>query len=105
MFNKNKKNNKIPGVVSKKIYPKFNRAIFFDVSKQSWHGVLQPKKKITRKSMAVYYLINPAKKDLSSRKKALYAPTDKQKNNKKILNFIKLRSSSKHFSKVYKFKK
>jgi len=104
-YNKNKKNNKIPGVVSKKIYPKFNRAIFFDVSKQSWHGVLQPKKKITRKSMAVYYLINPAKKDLSSRKKALYAPTDKQKNNKKILNFIKLRSSSKHFSKVYKFKK
>jgi len=104
-YYKNKKNNKIPGAISTKIYPKFNRAIFFDVSKNSWHGVLQPKKKVTRNSIAVYYLINPPKKDSSERKKALYAPTEKQKGNKKILRFIKLRSSSKHFSKVYKFKK
>ena len=104
-YYQNKNNNKVPGTISTKIYPKFNRAIFFDVSKNSWHGVLQPKKKVTRNIMAVYYLINPPKKDSSERKKALYAPTEKQKSNKKILNFIKLRSSSKHFSKVYKFKK
>ena len=52
--------------------------------------------------MAVYYLINPSKKDLLNRKKVFYAPTNKQKGNKKILKFIKLRSSSKHFSKVYR---
>ena len=43
-----------------------------------------------------------AKKDLLNRNKALYAPTNKQKGNKKILNFIKLRSSTKYFSKVYR---
>ncbi len=101
-YKKNKKNDKLPGDLSTKIYPKFNRAVFFDVSSQSWHGVLQPKKKVIRNSMAVYYLINPSKKDLLNRNKALYAPTNKQKGNKKILNFIKLRSSTKHFSKVYR---
>ena len=104
-YNINTKNNKIPGNVSTKIYPKFNRAIFFDVSKNSWHGVDRPKKKITRRSIAVYYLINPSKKYLIERKKALYAPTENQRGDKKILKFIKLRSSSKHFSKVYKSKK
>ena len=101
-YNKNKKNNKIPGDLSTKIYPKFNRAVFFDVSNHSWHGVLQPKRKVIRNSMAVYYLINPSKKDLLNRSRALYAPTNKQKGNKKILKFIKLRSSTKHFSKVYR---
>ena len=100
----NKKNKKIPGKISKKIYPKFNRAIFFDVSQNSWHSVMGPKKKITRNSMAVYYLINPIRKNFSERKKAFYAPTEKQKNNKKILKFISLRSNPKHFSKVYKTK-
>ena len=47
-YYKNKNNNKIPGTISTKIYPKFNRAIFFDVSKNSWHGVLQPKKKASQ---------------------------------------------------------
>tara|TARA_B100000945_G_scaffold320330_1_gene330019 strand:- start:1097 stop:1882 length:786 start_codon:yes stop_codon:yes gene_type:complete len=103
-YKTNKKNKKIPGKISKKIYPKFNRAIFFDVSQNSWHSVMGPKKKITRNSMAVYYLINPIRKNFSERKKAFYAPTEKQKNNKKILKFISLRSNPKHFSKVYKTK-
>ena len=60
------------------------------------------KRKVIRNSMAVYYLINPSKKDLLNRSRALYAPTNKQKGNKKILKFIKLRSSTKHFSKVYR---
>ena len=37
----------------------------------------------------------------SNRKKALFSPTDDQKNDKKVLNLIKARSSVKTAKKVY----
>ena len=104
-FSRNTKNKNMPGKLIKKIYPKFNRAIFFDTSKMSWHAVEEIKTKKIRKSIAVYYLIPPRKDKLVSRQKALYAPTKKQIGNKKILEFIKFRSNPKLFSKVYKTKK
>ena len=52
-------------------------------------------------ALSEYAVLN-SKKDLLNRNRALYAPTNKQKGNKKILKFIKLRSSKKHFSKVYR---
>ena len=100
---RNKKNKKLPGEVFKKIYPKFNRAIIFDTSKTSWHSVDPIKVKKIRKTIAVYYLI-PLKNKLVKRERALYAPTQKQIYSKKVLNFIKMRTSSKQFSKVYKTK-
>ena len=58
-----------------------------------------------RKSIATYYLIPLKEKKLINRQKALYAPVRNQIGNKKILKFIKIRSSSKTFSKVYKTKR
>ena len=104
-YSKNRKNKKMPGTIFEKIYPKFNRAVFFDVSKSSWHSVNSIKVKKIRKSIAVYYLVSPKNKKIIKREKALYAPTKKQINNKKILKFIKIRSNSSQFSKVYKTKK
>ncbi len=101
-YKENKKDKKLHGELFKKIYPKFNRAVFFDVSMNSWHGVNSIKVNKIRKSIAVYYLVNPKKNEFNIRKKALYAPTKNQINKKNILKFIKLRSNAKSFSKVYK---
>lgn len=102
---KNLKNKNMPGNISQKIYPKFNRAILFDVSKYGWHSVEKVKFNKVRKSIATYYLIPLKEKKLINRQKALYAPVRNQIGNKKILKFIKIRSSSKTFSKVYKTKR
>ena len=91
-----------PHRLEKKIVPNFNTAVFFDTTKNSWHGLVNPiktKKGIFRKSLAVYYLIEKNTRDLRS--KALFAPTNKQKKNKKILKLIKMRSSSSFAKKVY----
>ncbi len=99
---KNKNNKNKPGQLFTKIYPKFNRAVFFDTSKSSWHSVASIKEKQVRKTIAVYYLV-PAKKNNSiKRQRALYAPVGKQVYNKKVLKFVKMRTSSNQFSKVYK---
>ena len=100
---KNRKNKKLPGNLFKRIYPKFNRAVFFDTSKTSWHSVDPIKVKQIRKTIAVYYLIPLINKSIK-RERALYAPTQKQIYSKKVLNFIKMRTSSNQFSKVYKTK-
>ena len=83
--------------------PKFNRAILFDTTQNSWHGLkgdLSCPENQFRKSLAVYYLCDPSKM-ASNRKKALFSPTDDQKNDKKVLNLIKARSSVKTAKKVY----
>ena len=98
---KNHANQKMPGKLFKKIYPKFNRAVFFDTSKNSWHGVEPIKTNKIRKNVAVYYLTSVRKNNLIKRERALYAPIEKQIYNKKILKFIKLRLNSKKLSKVY----
>jgi hypothetical protein len=102
---KNQSNKKMPGKLFKKIEPKFNRAVIFDTSRYSWHGVEEIKANCIRKTIAVYYLIPLKKNSLIKRQRALYSPTKKQIYNKKILKFIKLRSNSKKFSKVYITKK
>ena len=102
LYEKNSKNKKIPGKLIKKIYPKFNRAVFFDTSKTSWHSVEPIKTKAIRKSIAVYYLIPAKKNKMSKRQRALYSPSLKQINSKKVLKFIKLRSNLVQSVKVYK---
>ena len=56
------KNPNEPGELIKDIAPNFNRAIIFDVTKNSWHGlptaITCPLGK-TRNSLAVYYLQEP----------------------------------------------
>lgn len=103
LYEKNSQNKKLPGKLVKKIEPKFNRAVLFDTTQNSWHGLPDPIKcpnKQYRKSLAIYYLTQiPGK--VSKRGKALFAPTESQKKNIKILKLIKLRSSTKSAHKVY----
>ena len=100
------KNNTEPGPLIKTIVPKFNRAIIFDNSQNSWHGLVDsvncPKNQY-RKSLAIYYLCDPPK-NVSKRGKALYAPTENQKDDKKIMEIIKKRSEINTASDVYRVK-
>lgn len=49
-----------PGQIQKKVLPKFNRAIIFETTRTSWHGVQQINcpENISRKSIALYYYTN-----------------------------------------------
>ena len=97
------KSNKKPGRLIKTVAPKFNRAILFDTTQNSWHGLPDPikcPKNEFRKSLAIYYLCKKTS-NISKRGKALFSPTENQKGDKKILKLIKLRSSIKDAHKVY----
>ena len=99
-INKNPNNKNLPGKLVKKIEPKFNRAVLFDTSLNSWHGVNEVKSMI-RKSMAVYYLIDKKPK-IERRYKALYSPLKNQMKDKKVKKFIKMRANPKFAFKVAK---
>lgn len=86
------------------IEPKFNRAVLFDTTQNSWHGlsrVVTTPDGYCRKSMAAYYLTTPDQK-ASERGKALFAPTDDQSDDESIAELIKLRSDPSAFNKVYR---
>ncbi len=93
-----------PDKLVKKIYPKFNRAVIFDTTCNSWHGLCEtvhcPQNQ-ARCSLAVYYLSIP-QYNASTRTKALFAPTEAQKNDSQVLELIKKRSQESHAEKVYK---
>ena len=92
-----------PKNLLKKIAPKFNRAVIFDTTCNSWHGLPEPIDSPEcqyRKSLAIYYLKTPAD-NADQRGKALFAPTDDQKTDKDVLNLIKLRADTKTASSVY----
>lgn len=98
--------SKIPGDLKKEIEPIFNRAIIFDTTCNSWHGLPKPincPEGQLRKSLAIYYLCEPSK-NIDDRGKALFAPTEEQKNDKSVLDLIKKRSSVNTASTVYKNK-
>ena len=74
---------------------KFNRAVLFDTTNNSWHGLPYPLKcpeDKPRQSMAAYYLGN-APTNTDDRPRALFAPREDQKNIPEIEELIKLRSS------------
>jgi hypothetical protein len=72
----------------------FNRAIIFDTTQNSWHGFpneLTCPKSIYRKSIAMYYLIDPPENTVK-RMRALYAPREDQLDNIEIKKLIEQRS-------------
>ena len=83
-----------PGELVKTIEPKFNRAILFDTTQDSWHGLPSP---LTcpegkyRKSLAVYYLTD-VDENTEERYRALFVPTNEQLNDSEIVEFCKERS-------------
>jgi Rps23 Pro-64 3,4-dihydroxylase Tpa1-like proline 4-hydroxylase len=96
--------DKKPGKLIKEIEPKFNRAILFDTTQNSWHGLPKPlkcPKNEFRKSIAVYYLCD-SPKNINKRGKALFAPTKNQINKQEVLDLIKKRSDIKTASSTYK---
>lgn len=101
-----KDNGKTPNKIEKRIVPKFNRAIFFDTTMNSWHGlynIVNTPKNEYRKSIAIYYLTNPPQ-GVDERAKALFAPTDDQKGNEQIEELIRARADKNKADTVYKKK-
>jgi hypothetical protein len=82
----------------------FNRAVLFDTTQNSWHGLpdaIRCPQGVIRKSLAVYYLSAP-RSGAAQRGKALFAPHGKQRNDPAVLELIKKRSQVATAEKVYR---
>jgi Rps23 Pro-64 3,4-dihydroxylase Tpa1-like proline 4-hydroxylase len=93
-----------PGKLVREIAPRFARAVIFDTSQHSWHGLsskLTQPEGIYRKSLATYYLCDPPK-DFDPRVRALYAPREEQKGDAAIQDLIKARAGATPSEKVYR---
>ena len=76
------------------VEPKFNRAVMFDTTQNSWHGLVNPVvggDDVYRKSLTVYYLTDPVA-GVDPRSRALFSPTEDQKNDATVLDLIKSRA-------------
>lgn len=83
-----------PKELIKDVNVRFNRAIIFDTTQNSWHGFydkISCPENVYRKSLAVYYLQYP-EHPVEERKKALFAPSKEQENDQRVLELIKRRS-------------
>ena len=72
----------------------YNRAVLFDTTQNSWHGLPTPltcPKGKYRKSIAMYYLTDSDNSE-EVRKRALFAPRKEQENDPKVLELIKERT-------------
>ena len=84
----------------------FNRAVLFDTTMNSWHGLpekLRCPDVVIRRSLAVYYL-TPPRVGASSRGKALFAPHGEQANDPEVLELIAKRSNTGTAADVYEKK-
>tara|TARA_B100001079_G_C16395803_1_gene509013 strand:- start:1578 stop:2300 length:723 start_codon:yes stop_codon:yes gene_type:complete len=89
----NEKTNK-PLRLEKSIDCVYNRAVLFDTTQNSWHGLPTPltcPKGKYRKSIAMYYLTD-ADDCEEVIQRALFAPREEQKNDIDVLNLIEKRS-------------
>lgn len=99
-----KDENGQPGELVTEIEPRFNSAILFDTTQDSWHGMsrgLTQPAGIYRKSLAVYYMREPAA-DAPSRGRALFAPREEQRGNEAVNELIKKRSGLETSASVYR---
>lgn len=84
-----------PEILHSTIPCKFNRAVLFNTSQNSWHGLPSPLKcpaGVFRKSLAVYYTA-PASINASKRNRAKFAPTMEQANDEQVLSLIRFRQN------------
>jgi len=92
-----------PQVLEKAVDCVFNRAVLFDTTGNSWHGLPDPlecPEDVRRQSLAVYYLAQPPK-GVDERGKALFAPTSAQKEDAEVLDLIQRRSNAATAHQVY----
>ncbi len=95
--------DKYPLSLDKEIEPVFNRAVIFDTTQDSWHGMSRPLSVpagVYRKSLAVYYLTLPTQ-DCDQRTKALFSPREDQFEDKTIADLIANRADGVNFSNTY----
>ena len=93
-----------PSKLVSKISPIFNRAVLFDTTQNSWHGLPDPIQcptNITRNSLAIYYLCDP-RLGAVNRNRALFVPHKEQENDPEVLELIKKRSDLIKSTSVYK---
>lgn len=93
-----------PAKLVKEVEPKFNRAVIFDTTQNSWHGMSRPLTQpegIYRKSLAIYYLTTPPA-GVDPRQRALFAPRDEQKGDQEVSDLIKMRADPTNYHKAYK---
>lgn len=103
LWSHNKKTKK-PNELIVTIENRFNRAILFDTTQNSWHGLpdeLSCPEGVYRQSIAVYYMIEP-QENADSRGKALFVPHKNQINDPEILTLIEKRSNVNTASKVWR---
>lgn len=97
--------NEIPGKLAKEILPVENRAIFFDTTQNSWHGMSNQMSNqggdIYRRSLAIYYLAKANDVD-GKRERALFAGRESQRNDLEVEELIKLRSGVETSKNVYR---
>jgi Rps23 Pro-64 3,4-dihydroxylase Tpa1-like proline 4-hydroxylase len=87
-----------------KVEVKFNRAIIFDTTQNSWHGLpdeIKAPSNVLRKSLNIYYLTEP-REGISTRERALFAPYKNQSEDESIKELIKKRASSTTISQAYR---
>lgn len=85
------------------IPPFFNRAVLFDTTQNSWHGLPEPincPADVTRNSLAVYYLCEPGSTAVQ-RSRALFAPYKDQARDKRVLDLIARRSDLRASASTY----
>lgn len=93
-----------PGEIITEIAPKFNSAVIFDTSENSWHGLsrtYQPDSAKYRKSLASYY-VSIARDTALPHTRAKFAPRNDQKNNEEVLRQIEVRSSEANHKSAYR---
>lgn len=93
-----------PGPLVKEVPCLFNRAVIFDTSQNSWHGLPDPvscPSDKPRNSLAIYYMCEP-RKAAADRGRALFAPHKDQANDPDVLELIKLRSQVQTSGNVYR---
>lgn len=96
--------NNAPDELVKEVEPRFNRAIIFNTTQNSWHGMsrkLDVPDGIHRKSLAIYYLREPAY-GADQRGRALFAPREEQRGDEDVMRTIRLRSDAATSAKVYR---
>jgi hypothetical protein len=93
-----------PGKLVKEIEPRFNRAIVFNTTQNSWHGMsrkLAVPDGVYRKSLAIYYMREPVE-GADKRGRALFAPRHEQEGDEAVLETIRLRSNVTTSRNVYR---
>ena len=96
--------NNTPKELITTVENRFNRAVIFDTTQNSWHGLperLDCPEGVCRQSLAAYYLTQP-KINVDPRGKALFAPHKEQANDPEVLELIKRRADVAQAEKVYK---